>query len=113
MATKTGKKKITKFKSGAVRDLQGDKENYPECLSFLVLRRFALYMKKASAEYGENNWRKGIPITSYEKSLLRHLQKYFAAKYDGVEFEPGIDHLSAAMFNLQGLMHEQERERMK
>ena len=102
----------TQFKTGAVRDTQEGKENYPECLSFLALRRYGLYMQKASAKYGEDNWRKGIPVKSYERSLMRHLQKYFANKYDGATLEPDVDHLAAAMFNLQGLMHELEKAAM-
>jgi hypothetical protein len=99
----------TKFSTGAVRDKQEGKENYPECVSFLSLRRYARYMTKVSTKYGEDNWRKGIPIKSYERSLMRHLQKYFANKYEGAKFESEVDHLSAAMFNLQGILHEEEK----
>lgn len=103
------KQKVRKFSSGAIRDIDDGKENYVESISWLSLRRYARYMKKVSVKYGEGNWIKGIPIQEYEKSLLRHIQKYFSAKYNGVDIEPEVDHLSAAMFNLQGLMHEYEK----
>lgn len=106
-------RKKTSFSSGAVRDTQEGKENYVECLSFLAMRRYGLYMAKVSKKYGEDNWRKGIPITSYEKSLLRHIHKHFANKYDGARLEPKVDHLAAARFNLDGLMHEEEKLKMK
>ena len=97
------------FSTGAVRDVDTDKENYVESLSWLALRRFAKYMKKASSKYGEGNWIKGIPLEEYEKSLMRHIQKYFANKYNGANLEPECDHLSAALFNLQGILHEEEK----
>jgi hypothetical protein len=100
-----------KFKTGAVRDSDTGKENYVECLSFTALRRFAKYMKTQEHKYPPDNWRKGIPIKEYEKSLMRHLQKYFMNKYEGGSLEPDIDHLGAAWFNLQGLMHEDEKSK--
>lgn len=100
----------TVFSTGAVRD-SGEKEDYVETISYLALQRFAAYMTSKQATYGKGNWRKGIPIESYEKSLMRHLQKYFANKYDGASLEPQEDHLSAALFNLQGLLHEEEKRR--
>lgn len=107
------KKKITKFPSGAVRDTQDGKESYIEPFSWIALRRYAFYMKVASQKYGEDNWRKGIPTKSYENSLMRHLQKYLAGKYDKVLIEPEIDHLSAALFNLLGIIHNEEQDKLK
>lgn len=104
------KKKIRAFESGAVRDQDLDKENYVECFSFRAWRRFAQYMKTQEKKYPPDNWRKGIPVKEYEKSLMRHLQKYFTNKYEGGKSELEIDHLAAAYFNLQGLMHQQEVE---
>lgn len=100
------KPRIRNFKTGAVRDMDDDKENYVECFSFTAWRRFAKYMKTQEKKYPPDNWRKGIPVKEYEKSLMRHLQKYFANKYECAELELEIDHLGAAMFNLQGIMHE-------
>lgn len=105
-------KKLTKFKTGAVRDTQDGKEDYIESISWLTLRRYAQYMGRMAPKYGRGNWIKGIPKENYEQSLLRHIQKYLSQKYYKVDIEPGIDHLSAALFNLQGLIHEEEKERL-
>ena len=103
------KKKLTVFASGAVRDNQEGKEEYVETISWLALRRYAQYMTKMAAKYGRGNWVKGIPIENSENAAMRHLQKYLANKYQGAKLEPEVDHLSAVIFNIFTLMHEQER----
>lgn len=102
---------MRKFTSGAIRDSEHHKEDYIETISWTALKRYAQYMTSMSKKYGRGNWIKGIDIESYERSLMRHLQKYFSNKYNGTSVEPEIDHLSAAMFNLQGIMHEQNNEK--
>lgn len=96
------------FESGAIRDVDG-KEDYVETQSFLAMKRYAEYMTAQAKKYGRGNWRKGIPIEEYEKSLMRHIHKYFANKYDNANLEPEIDHLSAIRFNLDGIIHEEEK----
>ena len=105
-------KKNRKFSSGAVRDNDIGKESFIECLSFSAMRRYAIYMKTQEKKYPPNNWRKGIPIKEYEQSLFRHLHKYLSNKYEGSNLEPDIDHLGAAFFNLQGIIHEEERAKL-
>ncbi len=95
----------THFSTGAVRDAQDGKEMYVETLSFKALKRYAIYMTAKATKYGPGNWRKGIPIESYENSLLRHVQKYFENKYDGGTTELEEDHLAAMVFNVFGIMH--------
>lgn len=99
-----------KFKTGAVRDSDIGKENYSECVSQLALRRYALYMLSKEKLYGKGNWRHGIPKEAYLESLLRHMNKYLIELKDGIVIEES-DHLSACFFNLQGLMHELEKEK--
>lgn len=99
---------IPTFASGAKRIVEG-KEDYIETTSWLAMKRFAEYMTSKQTVYGRGNWKKGIPIESYEQSLMRHLQKYLANKYDGANFEPNEDHLAAAMFNLMGILHEEQK----
>ena len=101
------------FDSGAKRDLDNDKEDYIESISWVALKRYSKYMKTQESKYGRGNWKKGIPIEEYEKSLLRHIQKYLSNKYDGSLDEIDLDHLSAAFFNLQGLIHEIEKLKLK
>lgn len=99
---------IPEFPTGAKRDSEG-KEDFIETMSFLAERRYAQYMTSKAKTYGPGNWRKGIPIESYERSLRRHINKYLANKYDNANIEPDEDHLSAALFNLLGIIHEEER----
>ena len=101
------------FESGAQRDSDLGKEDYVESVSWIALQRYANYMKVQESKYGRGNWKKGIPIQEYEKSMFRHIQKYFANKYDNANLEPEVDHLSAAWFNLQGLIHESEKITIK
>jgi len=95
------------FNTGAVRDSDDEKEDYIETISWRAFKRYAKYMTSKKKKYGQGNFKKGIPIESYEKSLVRHLQKYIENKYEkGVE-EVNEDHLSAMVFNLFGIMHEE------
>lgn len=103
------KKEITTFKSGAIRDAQGGKEMYQETISWRALKRYAKYMTEKRAKYGSGNFKKGIPIDNYEDSLMRHVQKYFENKYEAGTQEPLEDHLSAIVFNVFGIMHEENK----
>ena len=103
---------ISTFATGAKRITEG-KEDYIESLSWLALKRYAEYMDESAKRYGRGNWLKGIPIDSFEKSLVRHLQKYLCKKYYGIDLEPNVDHEAAMLFNIQGLMHEQEKAKYK
>lgn len=101
--------KLTHYDTGAKRDNAEGKEDYIETTSWLAMQAYARYMTAKAKVYGSGNWRKGIPVESYEQSLMRHIQKYLANKYDGANLEPNEDHLCAALFNLQGLIHEREK----
>lgn len=103
------KQKITTFKSGAIRDSQDGKEDYTETLSWTAFKRYAQYMTSKKEKYGVGNFKKGIPIENYEQSLVRHIQKYMENKYEGGIIETDQDHLSAIVFNVFGIMHEEER----
>lgn len=102
---------ITKFKTGAIRDTQEGKEDYIETISWRAMKRYSKYMTGKKSKYGAGNFKKGIPIDSYEKSLLRHIQKYLENKYEGGKIEVEEDHLSAIVFNVFGIMHEENNEK--
>lgn len=80
------------FETGAVRDMSGGKGRFdllPMFGIFLVSRIYEEGCKK----YGDRNWEKGIPTSSYIDSAYRHLTKYVL----GFRDEP---HLSQAAWNL-------------
>jgi hypothetical protein len=101
--------KKTKFATGALRDSQEGKEDYIETISWTAMKRYAQYMTGKKKKYGQGNFKKGIPIQSYEQSLVRHLQKYLSNKHEQGQCEPQEDHLSAMLFNIFGIIHELER----
>lgn len=103
--------KVTKFLTGAIRDTQEGKLDFVETVSFTALHRYVTYMTGKKKKYGSGNFKKGIPIESYEKSLLRHIDKYFRNKYEEGTDELDQDHLSAIVFNVFGIMHEEGRKK--
>lgn len=107
------KQKVTRFKTGAIRDTQEGKPDFIECMSWTALRRYIQYMTEKKSKYGEGNFKKGIPIESYEKSLIRHFDKYIRNRYENGSDEPNEDHLSAIVFNAMGIMHEEEQDKIK
>ena len=98
-----------KFETGAIRDSGEGKEDFIETISWRAFKRYAKYMTSKKKTYGEGNFKKGIPIESYEQSLVRHLQKYLENKYEGGTVEVEEDHLSAIIFNTFGIMHEENK----
>lgn len=96
------------FKSGAIRDSEEEKEDYTETISWTAFKRYAKYMTACKKKYGAGNFKKGMPIDAYERSLLRHVQKYMENKYEQGNVEVESDHLSAIVFNVFGIMHEEE-----
>lgn len=98
------------FSTGAIRDNEDDKNDFIETISWTALDRFAKYMTGKKKKYGAGNFKKGIDIDSYERSLARHLHKYLVNKYENGDLEKQDDHLSAMVFNIFGIMHEQERK---
>ena len=101
---------MRKFETGAVRDDLEGKEDYVETIAWRSLKRFAQYMTGKKSKYGQGNFKKGIPIESYEGSLARHLQKYMENKYEDGQVEVNEDHLSAMIFNIFGIMYEEGRK---
>ena len=101
---------MRRFKSGAIRDDDNGKEEYVETIAWRSLKRYAQYMTAKKSKYGQGNFKKGIPIESYENSLIRHIQKYLENKYENGTTENEEDHLSACAFNIFGIMFEEGRK---
>jgi hypothetical protein len=108
---------IREFSTGATRDTDTGKYDYEAFFSPLVLERRAKFMHKnrvqkdGSLRDGDN-WQKGIPFDTYAKSEFRHHMEFWKL-HRGL---PAIDNLGnavdiedaicAAMFNLEGYLHE-------
>lgn len=86
----------TVFATGSVRDMhegKGDMASLPNNAILRLSKHYELGAKK----YGRWNYTKGILVSSFLDSALRHIFKYM----DGWDDE---DHLSAAAFNILGAM---------
>lgn len=89
------------FKSGAVRDTAEGKGRY-DLLPTRALRRLAEHYENGAKKYGDDNWLKGIPLKRMMDSALRHMFKALEGKVDE-------DHLTAAAWNIVGIIELQER----
>jgi hypothetical protein len=47
-----------------------------------MLLDLAIHFEKGAAKYGENNWKKGIPSSSFEDSGFRHLCQWMSGNTD-------------------------------
>jgi len=62
-----------------------------------ALLRLSMHYELGSRKYSQRNYMKGIPVSRFMDSALRHMIKYL----DGMDNE---DHLAAAAFNVLGAM---------
>lgn len=88
------------FESGAVRDTAKGKPR-PDLISPFFLERLGQHLRKGAEKYSEWNWAKGIRSSRYFESAMRHLLQFAQGDVDE-------DHLSAAAFNIMGIIHNQE-----
>ena len=86
----------TEFGTGAVRDMKVGKGDMVSLPAAAILR-LSQHYENGAQKYGRFNYQKGIPVSSFIDSAIRHLFKYL----DGWDDE---DHLSAAAFNVLGAM---------
>lgn len=93
--------KRQEFGTGAVRDVQEGKGRY-DLLPTRAIRRLAEHYENGAVKYGDNNWLKGIPLKRMMDSAMRHLFKALEGKEDE-------DHLTAAAWNILGIIEIQER----
>lgn len=104
--------KKRKFESGANRNDDSDKLDYEGFLSPLALFWFGCYMhRNRFLEDGSlrdsDNWKKGIPLDSYMKSLFRHfMDVWFAHSESNLNQQTIEDALCGVLFNAFGYLHE-------
>jgi hypothetical protein len=63
-----------------------------------------------------DNWKKGIPMNAYKHSLSRHIQdlRLILELSSGQAREPDLEEvLCAIMFNVQGMLHETVKARLR
>jgi hypothetical protein len=105
------------FESGATRNVEVDPD-YHGFLSPLALHAYGEYMHRHRLQADgtlrdSDNWQKGIPNDAFVRSLVRHvhdLQLVFdgygeLARQDDRDDNVLLAHLSAALFNIQGMLH--------
>ena len=88
----TGERK--EFSTGAVRDASIGKGLF-HCIPPCALRALAKRYEDGAQKYGLHNWQKGIPLSCYYNSLMRHT----LAAMEGRDDE---DHLGAVLWNAAG-----------
>jgi hypothetical protein len=88
------------FGTGAVRDTAEGKGRY-DLLPTYALQRLAQHFENGSKKYGDENWRKGIPLRRFIDSAIRHLFKYLEGQRDE-------DHAIAAAWNILAMVETEQ-----
>jgi len=85
-----------KFDTGAQRDLSSGKGRF-DLLPCQAIRALAIHYEKGCNKYGPRNWEKGIPVSRFVDSAMRHLFQFL----DGID--DGENHLVSALWNIASL----------
>ena len=92
------------FETGSVRDTREGKGRF-DLIPPYPLLRLARHYEAGAKKYGDWNWTKGQPLARYLDSALRHINNFLS----GCREE---DHLSAAAWNIFGIIHTEEKIRL-
>jgi hypothetical protein len=110
--------KIQKFTTGATRSADEHKFDYEGFVNPEVLHRYGRYMhehrKQRNGQLRDSdNWQKGIPLTNYVKSLVRHVidlwrlhRGYIVINPDTNKQHTADELCCAIMFNSMGYLKE-------
>jgi hypothetical protein len=101
--TKLNKKQ--NYNTGATRDSSQGKGRF-DLISDLALTRLAHVYERGADNHGERNWEKGLPISRFLESAVRHITQYKMSKY--IPELRKEDHLSQAAWNIFGAIHVSE-----
>ena len=88
------------FSTGARRDVQEGKGRF-DLLPYYAITRLAQHFENGAKKYGDENWKKGMPLRRYLDSMMRHAFKFMAGMSDE-------DHLAAVIWNACCLLETQE-----
>ncbi|MCK4576815.1 hypothetical protein KAU34_10435 [candidate division WOR-3 bacterium] len=91
----------TEYPGGALRDNCEGKIRW-DLLPVEALKRVARHYTTGAKKYSENNWKKGIPTERFIEGACRHWAQYRLGEEDE-------DHLSAIVFNILGIIFNEER----
>jgi hypothetical protein len=89
------------FTTGAVRDTSKGKGRY-DLIPPEAIEAIALQMEAGAAKYQARNWEKGIPVSRFIDSGLRHTFRYLEGRTDE-------DHLVSALWNFSCAIATRER----
>ena len=92
------------FETGSVRDVRSGKGRF-DLVSPIALKRLARHYENGAAKYGDRNWEKGQPLSSYMDSLIRHAYGFMGG-------DRSEDHVAAVAWNAFAVMHTQEMIRL-
>lgn len=88
------------FASGARRDKHIGKGRY-DLISVFALREISRVYEDGSTAYGIRNWEKGMPLSRFLDSALRHICQCIEGKDDE-------NHAANAAWNVMGFIHIRE-----
>ena len=86
------------FESGAIRQSRPIGKGAYYLISPIAMHRIAQTMAEGAVKYNDRNWEKGIPMSNYVDSIMRHMNQYLAGASDE-------DHLAHAAANIMMLLH--------
>jgi hypothetical protein len=94
--------KREKHTSGSVRDTACGKGRF-DLLSPFAEERLARHMENGARKYADRNWEQGMDFHRCLDSAKRHINAYLKCRLLGID--PPEDHLAAAVWNLEVIMH--------
>lgn len=104
---------MRQFETGATRSNDSALPDYEGFISPLVLQAFGRYMNRHRTQADgtirdSDNWQKGIPLSSYMKSMFRHFLDVWLwhRGHEGDESHSIEEALCALLFNVMGYLHE-------
>lgn len=95
MPLKTSGKKTT-YATGASRDHR-DGKGFFHCIPYEAMLSLAKQYEAGAPIYGKQNWKKGVPLSNFIDSIMRHTMKIANNWHDE-------NHAGAILWNASGLI---------